>query len=137
MPDFSEYAWILAITTIALCASAFGNGANDVANAYATSVAARTLTMPQVGILGIITEFVGAVALGDRVTGTIKNGIINIDRFVDSPAVLMVVMGCAEVASAAWLIVATKTGFPVSTTQTIVGALVGAGIASSAEVSWG
>ncbi|KAH6686632.1 phosphate transporter family protein [Plectosphaerella plurivora] len=138
MPAYPEYAWILAITTVALCASAFGNGANDVANAYATSIAARTLTMPQVGVLGMITEFIGAVALGDRVTSTIKSGIIDIDRFVDSPAVLMVVMGCAEVASAGWLLFATRTGFPVSTTQTIVGALIGAGIASVSQIaaSW-
>ncbi|KAM0327195.1 hypothetical protein ACHAQA_006328 [Verticillium albo-atrum] len=136
MPALPQYDWILAITTIALCGSAFGNGANDVANAYATSVAARTLTMPQVGILSMITEFIGAVALGERVTGTIKNNIINIDHFTQRPAVLMVVMGCAEVASATWLIFATKMGMPVSTTQTIVGALVGAGIASGASVSW-
>ncbi|EEY17011.1 phosphate-repressible phosphate permease [Verticillium alfalfae VaMs.102] len=136
MPAFPQYDWILAITTIALCGSAFGNGANDVANAYATSVAARTLTMPQVGILSMITEFIGAVALGERVTGTIKNNIINIDHFAESPAVLMLVMGCSEVASASWLILATKMGMPVSTTQTIVGALIGAGIASGASVSW-
>ncbi|CRK06971.1 hypothetical protein BN1708_009754 [Verticillium longisporum] len=136
MPAFPQYDWILAITTIALCGSAFGNGANDVANAYATSVAARTLTMPQVGIISMITEFIGAVALGERVTGTVKNNIINIDHFADSPAVLMLVMGCSEVASASWLIFATKMGMPVSTTQTIVGALIGAGIASGASVSW-
>lgn len=96
----SRYDWILAITFIAYCVSAFGNGANDVANAYATSVAARTLTMLQVGFLSVCTEFVGAVALGARVTDTIKNGIITIDRFEGRPGVLMLAMGCAEVGSA-------------------------------------
>ena len=57
----ARYDWILAITFIAYFVSAFGNGANDVANSYATSVAARTLTMTQVGPLCIATEFVGAV----------------------------------------------------------------------------
>lgn len=85
------YDWIFAITFIAYLFSGFGNGANDVANAYATSVAARTLTMLQVGFLATLTEFFGAVALGDRVTDTIKNGIINIDRFQGRPAVLMFV----------------------------------------------
>lgn len=59
----APYDWILAITFIAYIFSAFGNGANDVANAYATSVAARTLTMPQVGFLSILTEFFGAVVV--------------------------------------------------------------------------
>ncbi|KAF2826713.1 phosphate-repressible phosphate permease [Ophiobolus disseminans] len=135
----ARYDWILAITTIAFVFSAFGNGANDVANSYATSVAAQTLTMPQVGVLSIITEFVGAVALGARVTDTIKNGIINIDRFqaASNPGTLMLAMGCAEVGSATWLMFATKWGMPVSTTQTIVGALIGVGFATQAGVTWG
>ncbi|KAI8933246.1 hypothetical protein NX059_009877 [Plenodomus lindquistii] len=138
-PITARYAWILAITTIAFIFSAFGNGANDVANSYATSVAAQTLTMPQVGALSIVTEFVGAVALGARVTDTIKNGIIKIDRFAEAanPGTLMLAMGCAEVGSAAWLMFATRAGMPVSTTQTIVGALIGVGFATDAGVTWG
>ncbi|KAF3034504.1 hypothetical protein E8E12_005093 [Didymella heteroderae] len=134
-----KYDWILAITSIAFIFSAFGNGANDVANSYATSVAAQTLTMVQVGFLSIVTEFVGAVALGARVTSTIKNGIINIDRFElpAEPGTLMLAMGCAEVGSATWLMVATRFGMPVSTTQTIVGALVGVGFATNAGIKWG
>lgn len=134
----SQYDWLIALITIAFCFSAFGNGANDVANSYATSVAARTLTMPQVGFLSVITEFIGAVALGARVTSTIKNNIIDIGRFRDAaePGVLILAMACAEAGSAIWLMVATRLGFPVSTTQTIVGALVGVGIASNAGVSW-
>lgn len=93
--------------------------------------------MPQVGVLAACMEFIGAVALGSRVTGTIKNGIINIDHYKLSPGVLMLVMGCAEIGSAFWLMWATKMGFPVSTTQTVVGALVGAGIASTASIKWG
>lgn len=92
--------------------------------------------MPQVGILSMITEFIGAVALGSRVTGTIKNGIIDISRFSNVPATLILTMGCAEVGSAAWLMMATHWGFPVSTTQTVVGALIGAGIAAEARVKW-
>lgn len=113
----ARFDWILAITFIAYIISAFGNGANDVANAYATSVAARTLTMYQVGFLSVCTEFFGAVALGSRVTSTIKNGIINIDRFEGRPGVLMLAMGCAEIGSATWLMIATGKGMPVSTTQ--------------------
>lgn len=132
----ARYDWILAITTIAFVFSAFGNGANDVANSYATSVAARTLTMPQVGFLSMITEFVGAVGLGARVTNTIKNGIINIDRFQGEPGALMLAMGCAEVGSATWLMAATSWGWPVSTTQTVVGALIGVGFAAQSSIKW-
>ncbi|RVX68572.1 hypothetical protein B0A52_07996 [Exophiala mesophila] len=113
-PQTAPYDWILAITSIAFIFSAFGNGANDVANSYATSVAARTLTMPQVGFLSMITEFVGA----------------------GSPGPLMLAMGCAEVGSATWLMLATTWGWPVSTTQTVVGALIGTGFASQASVKW-
>ncbi|KAK1998121.1 phosphate transporter [Colletotrichum falcatum] len=136
MAVLSQYGWIIAVISIAFCGSSFGNGANDVANSYATSVAARTLTMPQVGFLALCTEFFGAVVLGSRVTGTIKNDIIDLDRFRQTPSTLILAMGCAEFASAFWLLAATRLGYPVSTTQTIVGALVGVGIAARARVSW-
>ncbi|KEF60309.1 PiT family inorganic phosphate transporter [Exophiala aquamarina CBS 119918] len=132
----AKYDWILALTTIAFVFSALGNGANDVANSYATSVAARTLTMPQAGVLAACTEFVGATALGSRVTATIKSGIISLDRFTDRPGTLMLAMGCAEVGSASWLAISNTIGFPVSTTQTIVGSLVGVGFASQSKITW-
>jgi phosphate/sulfate permease len=136
-PALKKYDWILAITTIAFVASSASNGANDVANSYATSVAARTLKMWQAGILACFTEFLGAVALGSRVTGTIKSGIFALDTFKPVPATLMLAMGCAEVGSAVFLTVATIAGMPVSTTQTVVGALAGAGIAAQSPLSWG
>ena len=136
-PALKKYDWILAITTIAFVASSASNGANDVANSYATSVAARTLKMWQAGILACFTEFLGAVALGSRVTGTIKSGIFALDTFKPVPATLMLAMGCAEVGSAVFLTVATIAGMPVSTTQTIVCALVGVGFATGAGVTWG
>lgn len=132
----AKYDWILALITIAFVASAFGNGANDVANSYATSVGAHTLEMWQAGILATCTEFVGAVALGERVTDTIKDGIIDINRFTGKPGALMLAMACAEFGSATWLTIANYNGWPVSTTQTIVGALVGAGLAAQADVHW-
>ncbi len=134
----AKYDWILAITSIAFVFSAASNGANDVANSYATSVAARTLKLWHAGILAAITEFVGAVALGDRVTDTIKSGIIEPTIFENArnPGVFMLAMGCAEIGSAAWLTTATFLGWPVSTTQSIVGALVGVGFATQAKITW-
>lgn len=78
-------------------------------------MAARTLTMYQVGFLSMVTEFVGAVGLGGRVTNTIKNGIISIKTFEGKPGTLILAMGCAEFGSAFWLILATSLGWPVST----------------------
>jgi PiT family inorganic phosphate transporter len=132
----AKYDWILALTSIAFVFSAFGNGANDVANSYATSVAARTLNMATAGVLAACTEFIGAVAMGSRVSSTIKNGIIDIKRFEGKPGALMLAMGCAEIGSASWLMLATGLGWPVSTTQTIVGALIGVGFASQADITW-
>jgi sodium-dependent phosphate transporter len=136
-PRLPQYTWMLAAITVFFSISCFGNGANDVANSYANSVASRTLTMPQVGVLAMFTEFIGAVALGGRVTNTIKNGILQGSFFEDRPGALMVAMLSAELGSSIWLVVATKAGFPVSTTQTVIGAIIGAGIASGAPVRWG
>jgi phosphate/sulfate permease len=136
-PALQKYNWILALTTIAFVFSSASNGANDVANSYATSVAARTLKMWQAGILACFTEFLGAVALGARVTSTIKSGVFGLDKFKPAPATFMLVMGCAEVGSATFLTVATFYGMPVSTTQTVVGALAGAGIAAGTPLKWG
>lgn len=112
-PALLKYNWILAITTIAFVFSSASNGANDVANSYATSVAARTLKMWQAGILACITEFVGAVALGSRVTSTIKSGVFGLTKFQPAPPTFMLVMGCAEVGSATFLTIATFYGMPV------------------------
>ncbi|KAH3917192.1 phosphate transporter [Parastagonospora nodorum] len=135
-PVLQKYSWILALTTIAFIFSSASNGANDVANSYATSVAARTLKMWQAGILACFTEFLGAVALGSKVTSTIKSGVFGPDKFAPAPATFMLVMGCAEVGSATFLTIATFYGMPVSTTQTVVGALAGAGIAAQTPLKW-
>jgi phosphate/sulfate permease len=135
-PALKKYNWILALTTIAFVFSAASNGANDVANSYATSVAAQTLKMWQAGILACFTEFLGAVALGSRVTSTIKSGLFGMEKFQPVPATFMLVMGCAEVGSATFLTIATFYGMPVSTTQTVVGALAGAGIAAQTPLKW-
>lgn len=135
-PVLQRYSWILALTTIAFVFSSASNGANDVANSYATSVAARTLKMWHAGILACFTEFLGAVALGAKVTSTIKSGVFGPAKFQPAPATFMLVMGCAEVGSATFLTIATFLGMPVSTTQTVVGALAGAGIAAQTPLKW-
>ncbi|KAI7012885.1 phosphate transporter, partial [Hortaea werneckii] len=129
--------WLFSIGVIFFLISLWGIGANDVANSYATSVSSKSLTLVQAGCLATITEFVGAIALGQGVTSTIRHGIFSIDPFENSPGVLIMAMVVAEIGSATWLTVCTKLGFPVSTTQSIVGALVGVGIAADIHVNWG
>ncbi|WFD33197.1 hypothetical protein MCUN1_000010 [Malassezia cuniculi] len=136
MAVLRKYDWIFALITIFFCVSSFSNGANDVANSYATSVAARTIPMWVAGILAACTEFIGAVAMGSRVTQTIKSGIIDIARFKGNPGTFMLAMACAEAGSATWLAIATSLSFPVSTTQCVIGALIGVGFASQANVHW-
>lgn len=129
--------WLFAIGTIFFLISCWGIGANDVANSYATSVSSKSLTLVQAGCLATITEFVGAIALGQKVTSTIRSGVFSIEPFEGSPGVLILANVVAEIGSATWLIICTALGFPVSTTQSIVGALIGVAIASDISVTWG
>lgn len=77
------------------------------------------------------------MALGQKVTSTIRSGVFPVDEFLDSPGTLILAMVVAEVGSAIWLVACTRAGFPVSTTQSIVGALIGVGIALELPIKWG
>ena len=118
---------------------AWGIGANDVANAMATSVGSRALTIKQAVIIAAICEFTGAFLAGGQVTSTIRKGIIDASLLSGSPEILVYGMLAALLAAAIWLLIATRYGLPVSTTHSIVGAIVGfaaVGIGIEA-VKWG
>ncbi|MBL4942054.1 MAG: inorganic phosphate transporter [Colwellia sp.] len=104
---------------------AWGIGANDVANAMGTSVGSKALTIKQAIIIAMIFEFAGAYLAGGEVTSTIRKGIIDASFFIDSPELLVFGMISALFAAATWLLVASALGWPVSTTHSIVGAIVG------------
>lgn len=104
---------------------AWGIGANDVANAMGTSVGSNAITIKQAIIIAMIFEFSGAYLAGGEVTSTIRNGIIDSAYFVDSPELLVYGMISALLAAGIWLIVASALGWPVSTTHSIIGAIVG------------
>ncbi|KAG9246837.1 phosphate transporter [Calycina marina] len=137
MAKMHQIDWLFAIGTVFFILSLWGIGANDVANSYATSVSSKSLTLVQAGVLATFTEFIGAISLGQQVTSTIRSGVFSVTPFENSPGVLVLAMVVAEVGSATWLALCTWLGFPVSTTQSIVGALVGVGIASNISVNWG
>lgn len=117
---------------------AWGIGANDVANAMGTSVGARALTLSQAILVACIFEFAGAYLAGGEVTSTIRKGIIDPQLLADSPDLLVFGMMASLLAAGTWLLIASFKGWPVSTTHSIVGAIVGfaaVGISFDA-VSW-
>lgn len=118
---------------------AYGVGANDVANAMGTSVGSRALTIKQAIFIAAIFEFAGAYLAGGSVTSTIRSGITDPSFFVDAPELLAFGMIAALLAAATWLLVASYFGWPVSTTHSIVGAIIGfaaVGVGMEA-VNWG
>jgi len=118
---------------------AWGIGANDVANAMATSVGSKALTIKQAILVAAIFEFLGAVLAGGAVTSTIRKGIVDTDLLAGTPELLVYGMLAALLAAGTWLFIASRNGWPVSTTHSIVGAIVGfaaVGIGVDA-VQWG
>jgi PiT family inorganic phosphate transporter len=118
---------------------AWGIGANDVANAMATSVGSKALTIKQAIMVAAVFEFLGAVLAGGAVTDTVRKGIVDTDLLSSTPELLVYGMLAALLAAGTWLFIASKNGWPVSTTHSIVGAIVGfaaVGIGVDA-VQWG
>ncbi|MCC5812792.1 MAG: inorganic phosphate transporter [Ectothiorhodospiraceae bacterium] len=113
---------------------AWGIGANDVANAMATSVGSRVLTIKQAVLIAAVFEFAGAVLAGGEVTNTIRSGIIDVGLLEGRPEQLIFGMLAALLAAGTWLLIASRMGWPVSTTHSIVGAIVGFAIAG---LGWG
>ncbi|HEB95803.1 MAG TPA: inorganic phosphate transporter [Sedimenticola thiotaurini] len=117
----------------------WGIGANDVANAMGTSVGSGAITVKQAIVVAAIFEFAGAFIAGGSVTKTIRKGIIDADAIAGSPELLVYGMLAALLAAAIWLMVASARGWPVSTTHSIVGAIVGFAVAGLGvgSVHWG
>ncbi len=107
----------------------WGIGANDVANVMGTSVGSGAITVTTAIIIAAIFEFAGAALAGGHVTATIRKGIIDPSPIVNNPEILVFGMLGALLAAAVWLMVASTRGWPVSTTHSIVGAVVGFAIA--------
>ncbi|MFC0268065.1 inorganic phosphate transporter [Kushneria aurantia] len=118
---------------------AWGVGANDVANAMGTSVGSKAITIRQAIIIAVIFEFLGAWLAGGEVTSTIRRGIIDPGLLDETPQFLIYGMLSSLLAAAIWLLIASRKGWPVSTTHSVVGAIVGFAIAGlgPASVQWG
>jgi PiT family inorganic phosphate transporter len=118
---------------------AWNIGANDVANAMGTSVGSGALTMKRAIVIAAIFEFSGALLVGSHVSETIERGIVNPEIFATQPMTLVYGMLASLLAAGVWLQIASYYGWPVSTTHSIIGAVVGFGlILGGAEaIYWG
>ncbi len=113
-------------------------GANDVANNVGPAVGSKAITMFWAIIIAAVFEACGALIAGGDVVKTIKNGIID-PSLIHDPEIFIWAMTAALLSAALWLNFATSVGAPVSTTHSIVGGVMGAGIAAAgfSIVSWG
>ncbi|KAJ5629399.1 hypothetical protein N7528_003056 [Penicillium herquei] len=134
-----QYDYIFAIGTLFAMLDAYNNGANDVANSWATSVSSRSISYRQAMILGTIFEFLGAVCVGSRTADTIKNGIIPLTAFQDNAGVQMMAFTCALAAASSWVMWCTRHSAHVSSTYSLISAVAGVGVATAgaSQVQWG
>ncbi len=128
MEIITNYGDLLVIMAIVFGVfMAWGIGANDVANAMGTSVGSGAVTIKQAIIIAVIFEFSGAILAGGEVTATIRKGILDAALFANEPHLLVYGMLASLLAAGSWLLIASSLGWPVSTTHSIIGAIVGFG----------
>jgi PiT family inorganic phosphate transporter len=120
-----EMTLYIALAAVFGLYMAWGIGANDVANAMATSTGAKAITFKQAFFIAAIFEFAGAVLAGGEVTATIRSGMIDTADLAGDPKLLIYGMLASLLAAALWLNLASRNGWPVSTTHSIVGAIIG------------
>ncbi|WP_026459618.1 inorganic phosphate transporter [Schaalia vaccimaxillae] len=126
-PGVNHFLLVLAIAFG--CFMAFNIGGNDVANSFGTSVGAGTLSLKQALIVAAIFEVSGAVIAGGSVTDTVRSGIVDLGAIDVNPMHFAFIMMAALLGAAVWLLIATWRGWPVSTTHSIIGGIVGAALA--------
>lgn len=124
-PALPQFLWLVVAGAFAAFGFGWATGANDVANAFGTSVGAKTLTLRQAVLIAAIFEFVGAMVLGRVSTSTISGGIANTNAFVDEPAAYAYGMVCALAVGFLWQGWACYAGFNVSATHSIIGGIIG------------
>jgi inorganic phosphate transporter, PiT family len=134
---YVEQAYLLIAAAVIGAYMAMNIGANDVANNVGPAVGSFAMTLTTAILIAAVFEAAGAIIAGGNVVSTVKNGIIDPADIGDSSVFVWVMMG-ALLGAAIWLNIATWIGAPVSTTHSIVGGVMGAGIASSgwAVVNW-
>ncbi|KAG5984840.1 hypothetical protein E4U55_003058 [Claviceps digitariae] len=135
----TQYTYIFVIGTGFALLEAFNNGANDVANAWATSVSSRSVTYRQAMVLCLVFEMLGALTVGARTASTIKNGIIPLTAFQGNPGVQLLAFTCAAAGASLWVQWCTRHSAHVSSTYSLISAIAGVGVATvgASGVQWG
>ena len=121
----SDYLWIVIAGGVSSFISAMGIGANDVGNAFASSIGSKALTVKKAVVIAGIFECAGAILMGSHVTKTIRKGIANYECFEDDPEIFIYGCFCVLVSVGAWLFLASYLEMPVSTTHSCVGGMIG------------
>jgi PiT family inorganic phosphate transporter len=136
---FLDPFFILLIASFIGFFMAFGIGANDVANSMGTSVGSKAITIKQAIIIAAIFEFLGAFLAGGEVTSTIRKGIVDPNLYANDINIFIIGMMSALLAGGTWLSIASMRGWPVSTTHSIVGSIIGFVLITKGvdAVSWG
>ncbi|KAF2872322.1 phosphate transporter [Massariosphaeria phaeospora] len=139
MPQLDQYTYVFVIGTFFALLDAYNNGANDVANAWATSVSSRSISYRQAMVFGTVFEMLGAITVGARTADTIKNGIIPNKAFKGDADVQMLAFTCALAGASMWVMWCTKHSAHVSSTYSLISAVAGVGVATvgASQVQWG
>jgi len=138
VPVLHQYLWIVVTGAIGAFGFGWGTGANDVANAFGTSVGAKTLTMKQAVLIAAIFEFIGALVLGRVSTSVIAGKIANPAAFRRQPELYAYGMSCTLFVGTVWLAIASYLGYNVSSTHTIIGGIIGFAMVAGGKdaVNW-
>lgn len=123
-----EFSVFFLISCLVSFAMAVGIGANDVSNAVGPAVGSKAITIYQALVIAVIFEFLGALIAGDSVSSTIAEKLYDPSVFIDSPKVISLSMLSSLISAGLWLFIATAFKWPVSTTHTLMGSLVGLGL---------
>ena len=128
--DYTHHGYLalFLLATLFGLFMAFNIGGNDVANSFGTSVGAGTLSIWQALAVAAVFEVSGAVLAGGEVTKTIRKGIVDLSQMAVEPMQFVYIMMSALLAAALWLLYASRKGYPVSTTHSIIGGIVGSSI---------
>ncbi|EFJ51229.1 hypothetical protein VOLCADRAFT_79831 [Volvox carteri f. nagariensis] len=135
---WDDYMWLVIVGFVVSFIMAAGIGANDVANAFGTSVGAKTITLKQACLIAAVFEFAGAVGLGGEVTKTIAGSIARPAAFQAEPEIFAYGMTVALIAASSWVFLATYWSLAVSTTHSVIGAIMGFGLVwgGSGAIVW-
>jgi sodium-dependent phosphate transporter len=122
---WNDYQWFVIIGGFFSFGMSWGIGANDVANSFATSIGAKTLTLFQACCIAACLEFLGSITLGGEVSKTIASSIAKIDVYKNDPEFFAYGMLCSLLSAAIWVLIASYKGLAVSTTHSIIGSVIG------------